>query len=458
MSLKLKLTLLLSLWLILTLVLYNVFVLYFFVDTSAKAEIELLQQKAMTLMHRELIVHPEFWEDPKYINEFLIPNEMIRIIDRDSSIKHIMGTDAKLLKHPAQYISITQPTSVQDVSITSGISIYVQVPIMENGIQTSILEIGRNLNTLEKYIGTLFSILLTASIGAILVSLLGSYFYASVIFEPISRLAHTMEAIHKSGTFRRLEVKPSNRRNEISQLGHTFNEMIGRLEETFIRQRQFIADASHELRTPLMIIESYANLLRRWAANNPTLREEAIEAIFSESVRLKELINNLLALIDNDQEDRMKWVSFDLKALIVSTASSIQLALNRSIRTQFPDGKDSQLTMKGDPEKIKQLLIILLDNAIKYSKKPVTIVAHKQPPHVHVQVIDRGIGIAQEDIPKLFDRFYRADKARNRKKGGIGLGLAIAENIVKLHEGSIHINSTPNVGTTVTARFPLEKE
>lgn len=455
MSLKVKLTLLLSLWLIVILLLYNVFVLYFFINVSANSEIELLQQKAITLMERDVMNQPEFWEDPNLIKEFLIPNEMIRIIDKDSSVKRIMGTDAKLLKHPAKYVDISQPNSVQDISLTDGISVYVQVPIFSGNEQVAVLEIGRELGTLEKYIGMLVSVLLFTSIGAIIASLLGGYFYARVVvFEPISKLAHTMEAIHKSGTFKRLEIDPSSKNNEIAQLGHTFNEMIARLELTFERQKQFIGDASHELRTPLTIIESYANLLRRWAASDPALREEALDAIHSESVRLKELINNLLRLIDTDKEEQVKWVTFDLRSLIESTASSIQLTFDRQIITNFKNNNDDTIMTKGDPEKIKQLLIIMLDNAIKYSKKPIQIHVDKEFRHIKIQIIDQGIGIAKEDIPHLFDRFYRTDKARNRKHGGVGLGLSIAENIVKLHHGTITVNSEPGEGTTITIRLP----
>lgn len=454
MSLKAKLTLLLSLWLIVILLLYNVFVLYFFINVSTNSEIELLQQKAITLMERDLMNQPEFWEDPNYIKEFLIPNEMIRIIGKDSSVKRIMGTDAKLLKYPAKYMSITGPNSVQDISLTEGISVYVQVPIYADNEQVAVLEIGRQLSSLEKYIGMLVSVLIFTSIGAIIASLLGGYFYARVIFEPISRLAHTMEAIYKSGTFKRLEIAPSDKNNEISQLGHTFNEMIAKLELTFERQRQFIGDASHELRTPLTIIESYASLLRRWASNDPALREEALDAILSESIRMKELINNLLLLIDTDEEERVKWVTFDLRALIESTASSIQLTFKREITAHYPSTDDEPILMKGDPEKIKQLVIIMLDNAIKYSKKPIEIHVAKEFRHIKIQVVDQGIGIAKEDIPHLFDRFYRTDKARNRKHGGVGLGLSIAENIVNLHQGTIAVDSTPGEGTTITIRFP----
>ncbi|MCR8643142.1 HAMP domain-containing histidine kinase [Paenibacillus sp. N1-5-1-14] len=454
MSLKLKLTLLLSFWLIIILILFNIFVFYFFVNASANSEIELLQKKAATLIEKRLLDKPEFWKDPTLIKEFLLPSEMIRIIDKNSNVKHVLGAEDSLTNTPAKFANLNHPASSLKFNPWKGFVVFIKVPIVDKNNEPEILEMGRQLETLDKYITMLISILAFASIGAIIVSLVGGYFYAKIIFDPIKKLAQTMEAIQKSGTFRRIEIASSERHNEISQLGMTFNEMMGRLEETFEKQKQFIADASHELRTPLTIIESYANLLRRWAANDPKLREEALEAIHSEAIRLKEMTRNLLTIMDTDEAERMKWVPFDLTALINSTASSIQHTFNRPIHTQFINDDDTPLTMVGDPEKIKQLLIILLDNAIKYSKKPIHVVVEKEQRHLKIEVIDEGIGIPEESIPRLFDRFYRADKARNRKSGGVGLGLAIAEKIVTIHEGTIGYTSKVDVGTTATIRVP----
>jgi len=457
MSLKLKLTLMLSFWLIFILIMYNVFVFYFFVESSANSEIELLQQKAYTLMERDIMHHSEFWENPTYVKEVLIPNEMIRIISPDSSVLRVMGTEEQLLAHPPEYLALNSPHSELDVSVFNGITVYLQMPIFSEGDQIGLLEIGRKLDTLDKYIGLLLSILIFTSIGAIAASLIGGYFYARLIFEPIRGLAQTMEAIQKSGTFRRIEVPTESRKDELGQLGHTFNEMIGWLETTFERQKQFIGDASHELRTPLTIIESYASLLRRWAASDPQLREEALDAIHSEAARLNSMIKDLLLLVDTDEVAKLNWVPFDLSALIESTASSLQLTFKRTIHVEFLHTDGTPLFTKGDPQKLKQLFIILLDNAIKYSKKDISVVVEKHEKQIKIEVADQGIGIAQEDLPHLFDRFYRTDKARNRKNGGVGLGLAIAQNIVNLHEGTVRVTSEPGVGTTVTIILPRKE-
>ncbi|MDT2236122.1 ATP-binding protein [Paenibacillus larvae] len=175
----------------------------------------------------------------------------------------------------------------------------------------------------------------------------------------------------------------------------------------------------------------------------------------SEAVRLKELTNNLLIGIDSDEEERKRFVEVDLLPLIHSTISSLSFTFHRNIELRgIPEEK--AILIEANPEKIRQLLIIVLDNAIKYSQKEIIFEVLTGERHIMLRVKDQGIGIAKEDLPHLFDRFYRTDKARSRKSGGSGLGLAIAENIVKLHAGSIRIDSVLHKGTTVTIKLPYK--
>jgi two-component system sensor histidine kinase ArlS len=464
LSLKLKITLLLSSWLILILFLFNVFVFYFFIKASTNSEIELLRKKAETLLERNIVDDPNIWNDPTKFNDLLIPQEMVRLIDRNNNIKANLNSQQLLTDaYPPKFKALAAPSSSLKLLSDRGFAVFVQVPVYKSlqkdqpAEQLAMLEIGKRLDVLDRSIPVLFTILAFTSIGAVVVSLIGGYFYTRIIFNPIRHLTQTMVAIQKSGTFKRLQIDSNAKNNEISQLGSTFNDMIARLEENFERQKQFIADASHELRTPLTIIESYAALLRRWASSDPQLRQEAIDAIHSEAVRLRELTNNLLVFMDTDEEQRMKWVFFDLSAMVLSTASSLQLTFEREIKVYLHHEEGESIEMKGDPEKMKQLLIILLDNAIKYSQKPIEVRVDATYRHIHIYISDQGIGIAEADIPKLFDRFYRTDKARSRKHGGIGLGLSIAEQIVQLHEGTIRVTSRLNEGTTVIIRLPKKQ-
>ncbi|MNQ67076.1 Signal transduction histidine-protein kinase ArlS [compost metagenome] len=229
--------------------------------------------------------------------------------------------------------------------------------------------------------------------------------------------------------------------------------MIDRLQDMFRQQEQFLADASHELRTPLTIIESYASLLRRWASSNDQLREEALEAIVSESAQLKLLTQNLLSLTNTNRNNCEENTNFDLIPLVEQTAASLRLTSSREIRVQSElDMKE--LPMTGDPYQIRQLLIILIDNALKYSQKIVDIRISLQDERVILKVMDQGIGISEEDLPHVFDRFYRSDKARNRKLGGAGLGLSIAQHIVQKHQGTIELQSSLGLGSTAIVALP----
>ncbi|NOU91522.1 HAMP domain-containing protein [Paenibacillus sp. LMG 31460] len=451
MSLKLKITLWVSAGLMLILFFSFIFVYYMFIRVTTKGEVELLKEKARTLILKDLPNHPEFWQNNSQMEELLIPQEMVRYIAPDSKVVYQIYSDPKLLSYSADYVD---KETVIIESAPDGIFIFVKMPVYKEGHQVAILEIGRNLRRLGEYSRMLISILLLTSTGALILALLGGYFYTNVLFRPLQQLVTTMQNIEKSGSFRHIPMPEKLTNDELIMLGATFNRMIDRLQEMFQKQEQFLADASHELRTPLTIIESYASLLRRWAFRDDKLREEALEAIISESAQLKILTQNLLSLTDKEREDCEQKSTFDLLPIAQQTAASLRVTSSREIEVQIEQDL-KELPMNGDPYKIRQLLIILLDNALKYSQQTVVLkIGVTESKWVTIEVIDQGIGIAESDLPHLFDRFYRTDKARNRKQGGVGLGLAIAEHIVQKHEGTIQIKSCLGQGTTALITLP----
>lgn len=456
MSLKLRLSLLQTAMVCLILLVVHAFIYFFFIKISSETEKQDIEQKGATLLSHDLnVLFTEFRLSQDLTKPLLASNEMMRIIKPDHTVADSIQNEPDLLNHPAFYQRITRPVS-QLINGENGFEMYVQFPIEKQGTQAAVLEIGRKLDSLNKNLDILFSIMIYSTAVAIILSIGVGYLYTRMLFRPITHLVRTMESIQKSGTFRLLETPLSSKDDELAQLTRTFNSMIERLEQTFDRQKQFLADASHELRTPLTIIESYARLLKRWAHNDPKIREEATEAILSEAVRLKELTNNLLTVIDSDEEERKRFVEVDLLPLIHATISSLSFTFHRDIELRVIPAEQTSIRIEADPEKIRQLLIIVLDNAIKYSQKEIRLEVLTGERHLVLRVKDQGIGIAKEDLPHLFDRFYRTDKARSRKSGGSGLGLAIAENIVKLHAGTIRIDSMLHKGTTVTIKLPYK--
>jgi signal transduction histidine kinase len=216
-----------------------------------------------------------------------------------------------------------------------------------------------------------------------------------------------------------------------------------------------VSDASHELKTPITIIESYAKMLRRWGMNDEKVQREAIETIYQESVRMKQLTQHLLNLVSSDDGEKLTLQTVDMMELCAHSAKVMRRMYKREIEIQseYPN-----ILISADNNKMKQLLLIILDNALKYSKTVITISLFKDQAGVYIRIKDRGIGIAEEELKHVFDRFYRVDRARQRKTGGVGLGLSIAQSIVKQSKGDIKIFSEENVGTVVEIFLPYPAE
>jgi two-component system sensor histidine kinase ArlS len=454
-TLRTKITLLIGSSLLLVLLLFNAVTYMTVVNLTTTNEIRLLWEAAKPIMSQPGLYNQKRWNRSNWLKAFLMPQSMIRIIDTESQIQTVLNSHEELLQIPAIY---SNRSFSQTIKTTDALIVYIQTPIINDDNETlGSLQMARKLDTLDEYLRILINVLMYTTIGAAVFSLLGGMYYTRMILQPIHQLAYIMKVNQQNGVFMQMELSPLGRHDELGQLIRTFNAMIVELEYNFNRQKQFLADASHELKTPLTIIESYAALLKRWGGNDTELREEAIAAIQSEAVRLRNLTHSLLTLANTEADGQQLWQDFDMAELIRSTAAGLQQAFQRKLQVdiELPDA-----TLYGNPEQIKQLLIILLDNAIKFSQKPVHTKLLADPRNAQIavlQVIDQGIGIAATEIPRLFDRFYRVDQARSRGTGGSGLGLAIARNIVRLHKGTIAITSSPEAGTMVIVKLPLSE-
>jgi signal transduction histidine kinase len=236
------------------------------------------------------------------------------------------------------------------------------------------------------------------------------------------------------------------------------SKSLGPIRAAFQKQRDFVADASHELRTPLTLIRTNAEAWLRRSSGGPG----AVYArnVVDETDQLSAIVRDLttLALADARQlriDRKPVEVSSTLRALIEQFEP---VAEQRGVTIQ-PE-LDGGVTVQADPSRLRQLFLILLDNAVRYSPDggAVTVGVASHNGRVAVTVVDRGIGISSKDLPHIFERFYRADKARSRESGGSGLGLAIAKWIADVHKGDIEVRSTPGTGTTVTVTFPVLKD
>jgi len=226
--------------------------------------------------------------------------------------------------------------------------------------------------------------------------------------------------------------------------------MLDRLESLFRAQQRFIADISHELRSPLTTIRGNVDLLRRMnCVDKPSL-----DAIQSETERMTRMVSDLLLLAQADAGLPIRRERVELDTLILEVYRQVRPAVGD---IELVIGEEDQATILGDPDRIKQLMLNLVDNAIKYTPKGgrVTLGLRRAQGQAVLTVSDTGIGIPPEDLPHIFERFYRVDKARSRAAGGVGLGLSIVKWIVQAHGGRIDVHSEPGQGTTFTVWLPL---
>ncbi|MCM3389414.1 sensor histidine kinase [Ureibacillus chungkukjangi] len=283
--------------------------------------------------------------------------------------------------------------------------------------------------------------------------LLSNMALSRIILKPLDRLNLAMKKSRTTGTYEKIE-KAEAGKDELAEIGRTFNGMMEALETNYKKQEQFVSNASHELKTPLTVIESYAKLLLRRGFTNEKVAQEALEAIAYESDRMNDLIVQMLELAKNKENASLSINQVDVSLLLESTVSQMHQAYNRTFEIQG----DSHLSVQTDGKKLKQLLFIILDNARKYSEDKIIITTRKQEKSISIAIQDFGEGIAQEQIPHLFDRFYRVSKDRNRKTGGSGLGLAIAKELSKKLQIVINVQSELGGGACFTLLIPFKIE
>jgi signal transduction histidine kinase len=294
-----------------------------------------------------------------------------------------------------------------------------------------------------------------AALSAALV-LAASALLAGRLLRPVAALTDTAAAIARAREFGR-RVPTGRRRDELGHLAATFNGMLDSLEAAYRQQQRFVADASHELRAPLTVILANLELLERQPGLPASERQEALQEAARETRRLVRLVADLLALAraDAGTPQRRQRVELD-RVLVEAFGQMRQLAGGRGLTVEALE----PVLVGGDADQLRQLLLALIDNALKYTPPGgrVALGLRRRGRWAEVTVQDTGIGIDPEHLPHVFERFYRADPARQSDPGGTGLGLAIARWIAEQHGGEVVLASEPGRGTTATVRLPVLRE
>lgn len=321
--------------------------------------------------------------------------------------------------------------------------VLVSLPVIWMDGEVVNIQVTQSLRETEENLRVLRNVLIAVTGMALIPVVISSRVLSRLITQPITSMTATMREIRRSGRFKRLQLGQSSN-DELVEMGRTFNDMIDLLETIFDKQEQFVSNASHELKTPLTVIESYASLLKRKGLERPDLFAESIDAIHSEAIRMKEMTEQLLLLARNNAQWNVNWTHVDLVTIAEDSAKAFHSAYRRDVHVEA----EQNATGYADVHLLKQLLFIFLDNARKYSDEPITLHVGTTGGQSWIRIADRGIGIPQRDLSKVFDRFYRVDQARSRQRGGSGLGLSLAKEIADAIGARIELDSLESVGTT----------
>jgi signal transduction histidine kinase len=315
------------------------------------------------------------------------------------------------------------------------------------------IQILASLNTLEAATERLLRVMIGVGIVALVLSFMMGSVIAAQALQPIEAISNAARQITAADDLSK-RVPYDGPQDELFQLTTTFNTTLERLERLFNAQRRFVADVSHELRTPLTILQGNLDLMKRMGPNAASLAD-----MESDVKRMTRLVGDLLMLAQADSGRLpLREQPVELVTLVVEVLQQTKLfSGNVTVKV----GRIDPVRVMGDPDRLKQLMLNLVTNAIKYSPDggEVTISAYPEGAFAILKVSDTGIGIPKEDLPYIFDRFYRVDKARSRamggaEMGGAGLGLSIVRWITEAHRGRVYAESEVGKGSTFTVMLP----
>jgi heavy metal sensor kinase len=372
----------------------------------------------------------------------------LMILSREGDILEAVGPygDSPIPVSPS--LSHPKVQTLPETEQNDRIRVYV-LPILEGGHLLGWVQTMQGLGSTEETLDRLRTVLL---IGTGVLSVLAGfagYFLAGRALAPIDEITDTARRISTEDLSARLDLPDTG--DEVSRLANTFDQMLGRIESGFARERQFTSDASHELRTPLTAMKTILNVMRDGERPAQEYRE-ALDDLAEETDRLQGLVENLLQLARGENGLKLHEEEIDLSLLLADVADSLRpLADNKHLllTCDLPPS----LVISGDTDQLIRLIVNLLDNAVKYTEQgTITLSAHERDGYAVIEFADTGIGIPSEHLPHIFKRLYTVDPARS--SGGAGLGLSIARQIVQAHGGRIEVQSEAGNGTRFTVYLP----
>jgi heavy metal sensor kinase len=347
----------------------------------------------------------------------------------------------------------------------------VTLPVSERDHTMRIVQVASSLEDVEDALNTLLLILLITVPSALIMASLGGQFLAHKALKPVDQITQTARLITSQNLNQR--IPPPRVKDEISRLIETLNDMITRLDQSFRQVKQFSSDASHELKTPLTILRGEVEVaLRKDRASEEY--QKVLASNLEEIGRMTQIVDELLLLSRADSgEIQLSRKEISLSEILreaIPHASLLARNKNLNIQAALPEG---EVTILGDRLRIRELFLNLIENAVKYTEEGGSVRVeltrnnsgshagnwgerpHEEQAFAEVRVVDTGIGISVEDQARIFDRFFRVDKARSREQGGSGLGLSICKWIVEAHQGRLSVESEVGKGSSFIVSLPL---
>ncbi len=355
----------------------------------------------------------------------------------------------------APALSGNNEVTYQDLDPIAGHAIVALVPLRAappDGDVIGVVQLSTPLADVDSTLLTLIAFDTAAVAVGIGIAAVVAPVVADTALLPLRTVTQAAKAIAAGNLRQRASLRTST--DDVGQLGTAFDDMADRVEAMIAAQRRFVADASHELRTPLAVVAGGLDVLELDDPDDPAARAKLIGQLRNEVTRMGKLVQELLDLAGFDRGAAIERRDVDVAAIVRDVSDEMRLV---GPRHEVIDDAPPYLFAAVDPDRIRQLLLILADNAIKYSEPggEVRLTASRENGRLILRVSNTGAGILADALPHIFDRFFRVDKSRARAQGHFGLGLAIARSIAEAHQGTITAESTPGRGTAITVDIPV---
>ena len=396
-------------------------------------------------------------KDGIYQKKFYINDQQFNVQVFGTNRKEIFRTQSW---NDGELIGNDSKTQIK--KLKNGQTIFqTSMPIISNKSRVLIgyLAITNRLDNLKQLKEELNQLALSILFVSAIIAIVLGYLLSNQMTKPIKKIQEIISSISEENISTK-RIKVSEKNDEFAIVSEHFNELLDKISFYIEQQKHFVEDVSHELRTPVAIVEGHLKLLNRWGKDDPEVLEESLQASLVELQRMKTLVQEMLDLSRAPQvKEQYKDATTNVTEVAKQVVHNFRV-LYPEFTFTFDDDLKRDLWIPIYLNHLEQVVIILMDNAVKYSldRKEIILSLSKGEEHVEIAVQDFGMGMTEEDRKKVFSRFYRVDKARSRERGGNGLGLSIAKELIESYDGEISVTTLLNHGSIFKITLPLTKK